>query len=46
MVMLTLPGGTERTSSEYQALLDEAGFGMKRVIPTASPVSIVEAVPC
>jgi O-methyltransferase domain len=45
MVMLTVPGGEERTASQYSALLDEAGFRMTRVVPTASLVSIVEAVP-
>lgn len=45
MVMLTVPGGEERTPSEYSALLDQAGFRMTRVVPTASLASIVEAVP-
>jgi hypothetical protein len=43
MVMLTMPGGEERTAAEYDALLKKAGFVMNRVVPTASPVSIVEA---
>jgi O-methyltransferase domain len=45
MVMLTVTGGEERTASQYSALLDEAGFRMRRVVQTASLVSIVEAVP-
>ena len=45
MVMLTVPGGEERTPSQYSTLLDQAGFRMTRVVPTASLVSIVEAVP-
>jgi hypothetical protein len=45
MVMLTVPGGQERTAAEYGALLDKAGFRLTRVVPTASPVSIVEAIP-
>ena len=45
MVMLTMPGGEERTPSQYSALLDQAGFRMTRVVPTASLASIVEAVP-
>lgn len=45
IAMLTIPGGEERTPSQYGALLDKAGFRMTRVVPTASPVSIVEAVP-
>jgi hypothetical protein len=43
MVMLTIPGGEERTAREYQRLLDAAGFRMTRVVPTASDVSVVEA---
>jgi hypothetical protein len=45
MLMLSIPGGTERTAAEYDALLAKAGFRLSRVVPTASPVSIVEAVP-
>lgn len=45
MVMLVVPGGQERTANEYDALLAKAGFKMTRVVPTESPVSIVEAVP-
>ena len=43
MVMLTIPGGEERTAAEYAALLAAAGLTMTRVFPTASDVSIVEA---
>jgi hypothetical protein len=45
MVMLVTPGGEERTEAQYAALLDKAGFRLTRVVPTASLVSIVEAVP-
>jgi len=45
MLMLAATGGEERTPSEYSTLLDHAGFRMTRVVPTASLVSIVEAVP-
>lgn len=38
-------GGRERTASEYGDLLSQAGFRLTRVIPTAGPMSIVEAVP-
>jgi len=44
IVMLAVPGGEERTASQYKTLLDQAGFRMTRVVPTASLVSIVEAV--
>ena len=43
MVMLTIPGGEERTAAEYKTLLAAAGLKMTRVFPTASDVSIVEA---
>jgi hypothetical protein len=45
MVMLTAPGGEERTASQYRALLEKADLRMTRVVPTASAVGIVEAVP-
>jgi hypothetical protein len=45
MVMLTIPGGEERTAAQYETLLDEAGFEMMRLVPTESPVTIVEAAP-
>jgi hypothetical protein len=44
MMMLVGAGGQERTQEEYRALLDEAGFELTRVIPTQSPVSVIEAV--
>ena len=44
MVMLSIPGGEERTAAEYATLLSAAGFKMTRVVPTASDVSIVESV--
>lgn len=43
--MLVTAGGRERTTSEYAELLSRAGFRQTRVIPTAGPMSIVEAVP-
>jgi O-methyltransferase domain len=43
MVMLTVPGGRERTVDEYGALLAKAGLRLTRVLPTASPVSVIEA---
>lgn len=43
MVMLALPGGEERTEEDYDELLGKAGFRLDRVVPTESPVSVVEA---
>ena len=45
MLMLSVPGGEERTPSQDSALLDKAGFKMTQVVPTQSLVGIVEAVP-
>jgi hypothetical protein len=42
--MLISPGGMERTAEQFDSLLTSAGFRMTRVIPTPSPVGIVEAV--
>lgn len=43
--MLVIAGGRERTEEEYGALFAAAGFRLARVIPTPSPLSIIEAVP-
>jgi hypothetical protein len=45
IVMLTVTGGQERTGEEYAALLASAGYRMTRIVPTESPVSVVEGVP-
>lgn len=37
--------GKERSAAEYDALFQRAGFALKRVVPTASPVSVIEAAP-
>lgn len=42
--MLALPGGQERTEDEYRALFAAAGFKLTRIIPTASPISVIEGV--
>ena len=43
MMMLVGPGGQERTEQEYCDLLAKAGLRLTRVVPTESPVSVVEA---
>ena len=43
IVMLAVPGGQERTEDEYRELLAKAGLRLTRVLPTASPVSVIEA---
>lgn len=42
--MMLLPGGTERTEAEYRELFRAAGFELTRIVPTGSPVSVIEAV--
>jgi len=41
--MLLLPGGRERTEPEFRALFAAAGFELTRILPTASPLSVLEA---
>ena len=43
--MVVHGGGRERTESEYRELLRSSGFTLSRVIPTAGPMSIIEAKP-
>jgi len=43
LVMMLIPGGTERTEDEYRSLFGEAGFELTRVIPTSREISIVES---
>jgi hypothetical protein len=42
--MLVLPGGRERTSEEYAALLEKSGFKLTRVVPTGRR-AVIEARP-
>ncbi len=42
--MLTLTGGQERTREEFRALFVRAGLRLRRVHPTQSALSILEAV--
>ncbi|TRW84853.1 hydroxyneurosporene methyltransferase [Mycolicibacterium sp. 018/SC-01/001] len=43
--MLLMLHGRERTRGEHADLLRRAGFRLTRVIPTVSPLSVLEAVP-
>jgi hypothetical protein len=45
MQMLVVLGGRERTLEEFRGLLEAAGFQLTRVIPTASPFQLIEAIP-
>jgi len=42
--MLAIAGGRERTETEYAELLGKAGLRMARVVRTASPLAVIEAV--
>jgi len=44
--MLVCFGGQERTEEEYRELLNATGFRLTRVVPTRTPSSILEALPC
>jgi hypothetical protein len=41
--MLLMPGGRERTAEEFASLFERAGFTLARIVPTASPLSVIEA---
>lgn len=43
--MLVMTGGRERTEAEYADLLRRAGFELIEVLPTQSPISLIEARP-
>jgi len=42
---LVMEGGLIRTRDEYERLLTRAGFGIARIVPTASEFSVIEGVP-
>jgi hypothetical protein len=41
--MLLMPGGRERTAEEFASLFERAGFMLARIVPTESPLSVIEA---
>jgi ubiquinone/menaquinone biosynthesis C-methylase UbiE len=43
--MLVVTGGCERTQSQFESLLAAAGFRLNRVVQTAVPECVIEAVP-
>lgn len=45
LVMMLFSGGKERTEDEFRALFAASGWRLNRIIPTASPLSIIEGVP-
>ena len=42
--MMAGPGGRERTRDEFQRLFEKAGFRLNRIVPTKSPLSVIEAI--
>jgi SAM-dependent methyltransferase len=44
MIAIT-EGGRERNADEFAALLAAAGFRLSRIVPTAAPTSMIEALP-
>lgn len=44
MLVMT-PGGRERTETDFRRLLADAGLRLANVLPTASPLSVFEALP-
>jgi hypothetical protein len=44
LTMMVLTGGRERTRDEFAALLNEAGFRLLSIKPTATPLSVIEGV--
>ncbi len=43
--MLLIPGGRERTETEYRALYAAAGFCLAKITPTPADVSVIEGRP-
>lgn len=43
--MLVIPGGQERTESEYRTLFEAAGLRLARIVPTRMEISVIEGVP-
>jgi hypothetical protein len=41
--MLMMPGGKERTADEVEKLFAQAGFELTKIVPTRSPLSVIEA---
>jgi hypothetical protein len=43
--MLLMPGGRERTADEFAALFEKSGYEMTGIVPTQSPLCVIEARP-
>ena len=45
LMMMVFSGGKERTAAEFRQLYAANGWKLERIVPTASPMSIVEGSP-
>jgi O-methyltransferase domain/Dimerisation domain len=45
LIMMLFSGGKERTEDEFRTLFARSGWHLNRIIPTASPLSIIEGLP-
>lgn len=45
MTMMAVPGGIERTETEFRTLLHQSGFELRSVTPTSTMVSVIEGKP-
>jgi SAM-dependent methyltransferase len=45
LMMMAVPGGRERTESEWRALLAQAGFALQHVLGEQRPQALITAVP-
>ena len=45
IVMLTFPGGQERSEAQFRSLLKASGFALESITPTTTMISAVEAKP-
>lgn len=43
--MMVIPGGMERNDAQYRSLFERSGFTLNRIVPTATEVSVIEALP-
>lgn len=43
--MLVIPGGLERTETEYRELFAVSGFRLNRIVPTTTEISVIEGLP-
>jgi hypothetical protein len=44
-MLVVTEGGKERSEEEFAALFEASGFRLNRIVPTARPISVIEALP-